>query len=187
LADQDWIRLMILKNSADQDWIGFNFNGQDWTWTKKFTVRSSLVAEMSTDQDWIGLDQDWSQFWPDQDWTRLQFFWNLADQGWIELTKFFLYLCDYCEHIKNFSCDPILQICKMGVYFAMIGKSSAETILQFILYSSVWTYYVEATWTYVSSVVSVYYLLCKCSLILLSPFALAQSEVMAPSMRMLCV
>ena len=42
---------MILKNSADQDWIGFNFNGQDWTWTKKFTVRSSLVAEMSTDQD----------------------------------------------------------------------------------------------------------------------------------------
>jgi len=29
---------------------------------------------MSTDQDWIGLDQDWSQSWPDQDWIRLQFF-----------------------------------------------------------------------------------------------------------------
>jgi len=36
------------------------------------------VAEMSTDQDWIGL------------------------------RKYFLYQCDYSEHFKNFSCDPIL-------------------------------------------------------------------------------
>jgi len=30
-ADQDWIRLMIFKNFAEQDWIGFNFigSGQD--------------------------------------------------------------------------------------------------------------------------------------------------------------
>jgi len=27
LADQVWIGLMILKNSAEQDWIGFNFIG----------------------------------------------------------------------------------------------------------------------------------------------------------------
>jgi len=27
LADQDWIRLMSLKNFVDQDWIGFNFIG----------------------------------------------------------------------------------------------------------------------------------------------------------------
>jgi len=26
-ADQDWIRLMIFKNFADKDWIGFNFCG----------------------------------------------------------------------------------------------------------------------------------------------------------------
>jgi len=25
-------------------------------------------------QDWIGLDQDWSQFWPDQDWIGLRKF-----------------------------------------------------------------------------------------------------------------
>jgi len=34
LADQDWIRLMSLKNFVDQDWIGFNFIGSglesDW-------------------------------------------------------------------------------------------------------------------------------------------------------------
>jgi len=29
---------------------------------------------------WIGLDQDWSQFWLDQDWIGLQFFWKLAGQ-----------------------------------------------------------------------------------------------------------
>jgi len=27
LADQDWIKLMIFKNYADQDWIGFDFIG----------------------------------------------------------------------------------------------------------------------------------------------------------------
>jgi len=27
LTVQDWIGLMIFKNSADQDWIGFNFIG----------------------------------------------------------------------------------------------------------------------------------------------------------------
>jgi len=50
-------------------------------------------AEMST-------DQDWSQLWPDQDWIVLQFFWKLEDQDRIWLTKLFLYLCDYSEHIK---------------------------------------------------------------------------------------
>jgi len=27
LADQHWIELMIFKNFANQDWIGFNFIG----------------------------------------------------------------------------------------------------------------------------------------------------------------
>jgi len=35
--------------------------------------------EMSMDQVWIGLDQDLSQFWPDQDWIGLQFISKLAD------------------------------------------------------------------------------------------------------------
>jgi len=69
---------------------------------KNFTVHSSL---MST-------DQDWSKFWPDQGWIGLQFFWKLADQDWIGLRNFLLFQCDYSEHIKNFSCDSILQICK---------------------------------------------------------------------------
>ena len=36
LADQVWIGLMIFKYFADQDWVGFNFIGQGWTWTEKF-------------------------------------------------------------------------------------------------------------------------------------------------------
>jgi len=36
-TDQNWIGLMIFKNFADQDWIGFNFiGGLDWTRTEKF-------------------------------------------------------------------------------------------------------------------------------------------------------
>jgi len=61
----------------------------------------SFIAEMSTDQDWIGLDQDWSQFWPDQDYIGLQLFWKLADQDRIGLRKFLLLWCDYSNCIKN--------------------------------------------------------------------------------------
>jgi len=41
-ADQDWIRLMILKSFADQDWIGFNFcrSGLDSDW--KFSQSTHL-------------------------------------------------------------------------------------------------------------------------------------------------
>jgi len=42
---------------------------------------------------------------------RTVIFCKLSDQDWIGLTNFFLYLCDYSEHIKIFSCDAILQIC----------------------------------------------------------------------------
>jgi len=49
------------------------------------------LTEMSTDQDRIGLDQDWSQFWPHQDWIGLQFVWKLADQDWIGLRNYFLF------------------------------------------------------------------------------------------------
>jgi len=55
--------------------------------TRHLQILGSL-AEMSTDQDWIGLHQDWSQFWPNQDWTGLR--------------KFFLFLYDYFEHYKIF-------------------------------------------------------------------------------------
>jgi len=42
LEDQDWIGLLIFKNFADQDWIGFNFSDQDWTRTEKF--HSPLIS-----------------------------------------------------------------------------------------------------------------------------------------------
>jgi len=42
---------------------------------------------------WIGLNQDLSQFWPDQDWIGLHFFSKLAVQDWIGL-HFFSKLAD---------------------------------------------------------------------------------------------
>jgi len=42
---------------------------------------------LARDEHRSGLDQDWSQFWPDQDWIRLQFFWKLADLDWVGLRK----------------------------------------------------------------------------------------------------
>ena len=36
-------------------------------------------AQIRNGSDWIR-NQDWSQFWPDQDWIGLRFFWKLADR-----------------------------------------------------------------------------------------------------------
>jgi len=44
LVDQDWIGLANFKNFAYQDWIGFNFIGQDWTRTEKFC--SPLISDV---------------------------------------------------------------------------------------------------------------------------------------------
>ena len=70
-----------------------------------FPRRSSLAQWYW--QHWLVL----FVFWPDQDWIRLQFFSKLADQDWIGLRKFMLFWCDYSNNIKNFSCDPISQVC----------------------------------------------------------------------------
>jgi len=54
----------------------------------------------------------------DQDWIRFNFIGsglgsdcNFFENWRSGLRKFLLYLCDYAEHIKNFGCDPISQIC----------------------------------------------------------------------------
>jgi len=39
-------------------------------------LRLTPVGRDEHGQDWIGLDQNWSQFWPDQDWIGLHFFEN---------------------------------------------------------------------------------------------------------------
>ena len=43
--------------------------------------KRTCEAEMSRGQDCIGLDQDWSQFLPDQDWIGLQFFLKIGGSG----------------------------------------------------------------------------------------------------------
>jgi len=55
---------------------------KDWVTLIYFQLKGTR------DEHGSGLDQDWSQFWPDQDWNGLQFFWKLADQDWIGLSKF---------------------------------------------------------------------------------------------------
>jgi len=78
-------------------------------------LKSNGIPDVKHDlyQRWarIRTRSDWSEFWQDQDWIGLQFFRKLADQDWIRLRNFLLFRCDYSEHIKNFSCDSISQIC----------------------------------------------------------------------------
>jgi len=112
------------------------------------------------------MDQDWSQFWPEQD--------------WIGLIKFCCFCCDYSENIKNFSCDLNSQVCKMVVYFTIKRKNTAGTILQFELYHL--CSHISLT---SSSNVNLFSgsclcLLCYCSLVLLLPLPLAQLVGIAP-------
>jgi len=57
-------------------------------------------------QDWIG-SMILKNF-ADQDWIGFNFFENWQSRTGSDWENF---LCDYSEHIKTFSCDPILQIC----------------------------------------------------------------------------
>ena len=128
--DQDWIGLMIFKNFAEQDWIGFNFcrSGLDCDW-KIFPVRSSLIQ--TREEHRSGLDQDWSQFWPDEDGSDCDFFenWRIGT-GWD--WEFILFWCDSSTNIETVSCDVILQIC-MEVY---IFRSVAKAVLELFCYAS---------------------------------------------------
>ena len=130
--DSDRIRISVFKNRIGSDSEN-PLSNRLWCYLHR------------RDEHGSGLDQDWSQFWPDQDWIGFQFFWKLADQDWIGLRKFLLFRCDYSEHIKNVSCDPILQICswQCRIYFSINGKSSAATVLQFEVYPPLPTYNVE--------------------------------------------
>jgi len=47
---------MILKNFADQDWIGFILSDQDWTWTEKF--RSPLISDTTMLLKWQSVAVD---------------------------------------------------------------------------------------------------------------------------------
>jgi len=50
-----------------------------WQPWPRFPLSTPVFSEAGRDehgQDWIGLDQDWSQFWPNQDWIGLHFFFN---------------------------------------------------------------------------------------------------------------
>ena len=66
------------------------------------------------DEHGLGLDRTGSGLKPilaTSGLDRTAFLWKLANQDWIGLRKFLMFLCDYSEHIKTLSCDPILQIC----------------------------------------------------------------------------
>jgi len=41
---------------------------------------------------------------------RIAIFWKLVEQDWIRFRKFLFFLFHFFNHIKNFSCNPILQI-----------------------------------------------------------------------------
>jgi len=81
------------------------------------------------DEHGSGLDQDWSQFWPDQDWIGLEYFWKLAEQDWIGPRKFFWLFWKY-QKLSDFT-----SLLNGSVYFAIKFKNSAGNILQFQLHS----------------------------------------------------
>ena len=93
---------------------------------ERFYVQSDVlwpcVAEMST-------DQDWSEFWPDQDWIGLQFFWKSADQDWIGLRKF---CCSYVQgRSQTFSFGgtlegPVLQQGELSI--VCVGLSEKDLL-----------------------------------------------------------
>jgi len=65
-------------------------------------------SEMST-------DQDWSQFWPDQDWIGLQFFGDWRIRTGSDWENIFCFNVIILNVSKTFSCDPILPICSMAL------------------------------------------------------------------------
>jgi len=65
-----------------------------------------LLCRDEHGQDWI-----MAYFGQIRTGSDCNFFSKLADQDWIGLRKFLMFLCDYSEHIKIFSRDPIFQIC----------------------------------------------------------------------------
>jgi len=121
---------LVFRTDSISVKISSNIFGFSRICTKYKACTSRL---MSTDHASIGLDQDWSQFWPDQDWIGLQFFWNLADQDGIGLRKF------SCFNVIIFSISKISVVITVdfknflnsSVYLAMNSKSSADNILQF--------------------------------------------------------
>ena len=73
---------------------------------QRWYVRNHM-AEMST-------GQDWSQFWPDQDWIGLQFFWKLADQDWIGLRK------NCCSYVIILNISIILVVIRFYRFAKMV-------------------------------------------------------------------
>ena len=128
----------------------------------------------------MSTDQDCSQFWPEQDWIGLYFFWKLADQDGVGLRKLLLYLCDYSKHIKNFVVIRFYRFAKWE-FFATnrILPRMGKALL---------THFCNSNCVHLSPHISLssrLYLLSRCSLILHSSFALAQLQEITPLLGML--
>ena len=74
----------------DQEWVFFPEAGSGLDLDFVFTEKNVTGYLLDRDENRSGLDQDWGQFWPDQDWIGLPFFFKLVDQDWIGLRKFLL-------------------------------------------------------------------------------------------------
>ena len=119
---------------------GTSHFGQPWN-RRSFIICCHAWSELMSYMRWTDVIHEvncchaWGELMPcmRQRWARIRTGSGLkpilAGSGLDRTEKFLLFQCLYSEHIENFSCDPIWQICWRAVYFAINDKSSAETIL----------------------------------------------------------
>jgi len=91
------------------------------------SVNRQRWERIRTGSDWSGLKPILAGSGLD----RTTIFWKLADQDWIGLRKFLLSWSVYSNHIKNFSCNVILQIYWKVKY---ILPSAAKLIWDYLLF-----------------------------------------------------
>ena len=107
----DWWFSTILPIRTGSDSI---LSDQDWTRTEKFhslliSVPCQRIWErIRTGSDWIRTEDNFGRIRTGSDCNFFQKWWTGLDRT----EKILLFLCDYSENIKNFSCDPISRFAK---------------------------------------------------------------------------
>ena len=116
----------------------------------RWTKRRYKIWPQTRDEHGSGLDQDWSQFWPNQDWIGLQFFQNWPIGTGSDRENF----C--CCNVIILKISKILvviryhRLAKWQCIFCHQMQKRCWTILQFELYPPLFTYkgwVLVAKWT----------------------------------------
>jgi len=93
-------------------------------WLGLQSARSAVQCLHCRDEHRSGLDQDWSQFWPDQDWIGLQFFLKIGGSGLDRTEKIFVVLMwIFWKYQKFLLWSDFTGLLNHSLYFAIKGKT----------------------------------------------------------------